>query len=80
MKCDCIDGIVLNGIRQPILFSLVLEKKPGYKVFCEPETVHYKKINKTVLNTIKFYSENDNLEEFNFNGETLTFTLRMIKI
>ena len=80
MKCDCIDGIVLNGIRQPILFSFVLDKKPGYKVFCEPETVHYKKINKSVLNTIKFFSENDNLEEGNFNGETLKFTLRMIKI
>ena len=43
LKCDCIDGSVLNGIRQPILFSFVLDKLPGYKVFCEPETIHYKK-------------------------------------
>ena len=27
-----------------------------------------------------FYLENDNNEEINFNGETLTFTLQMIKI
>ena len=45
LNCDCIDGSVVNGIRQPILYSFVLDKKPGYKVFSEPETIHYKKIN-----------------------------------
>ena len=80
LKCDCIDGSVLNGIRQPILFSFVLDKLPGYKVFCEPETIHYKKINKSVLNTITFYLEDNDRKEVDFNGETLTFTLQMIKI
>ena len=80
MKCDCIDGSVLNGIRQKILFSFVLDKLPGYKVFCEPETIHYKKINKAVLNTITFYLEDNDRKEVKFNGETLTFTLQMIKI
>ena len=42
--------------------------------------IHYKKINKSVLNTITFYLEDDNNEEVNFNQETLTFTLQMIKI
>ena len=32
-----IDGSVLNGVRQPILYSFVLHKPPGYKIFCEPE-------------------------------------------
>ena len=54
LKCDCIDGSVVNGIREPILFIFVLDKPSGYKVFCEPETIHYKKINKSVLNTITF--------------------------
>ena len=80
LKCDCIDGSVLNGIRQPVLFSFVLEKLPGYKVFCEPETIHYKKINKSVLNTITIYLENENNEVVDFNGETLTFTSQMIEI
>ena len=80
LKCDAIDGSVVNGIRQPILYSFVLDKPFGYKVFCEPETIHYKKINKSVLNTITFYLEDDNNKEVNFNGETLTFTLQMIKI
>ena len=80
MKCDVIDGSVVNGDRQPILFSFVLDKPSEYKVFCQPETIHNKKISKSVLNTITFYLEDDNNEEFNFNGETLTFTLQMIKI
>ena len=42
LKCDCIDGSVVNGLRQPILYSFVLDKLPGYKVFSEPETIHYK--------------------------------------
>ena len=40
LKCDCIDGSVVDGVRQPILYSFVLDKLPGYKVFCEPETIH----------------------------------------
>ena len=80
LKCDCIDGSIQDGVRQPILFSFVLDKPSGYKVFCEPETIHYKKINKSVLNTITFYLEDDNNKEVDFNQETLTFTLQMIKI
>ena len=79
-KCDCFDGSIQNGLRQPILYSFVLDKPSGYKIFCEPETIHYKKINKSVLNTITFYLEDDNNKEVDFNGETLTFTLQMIKI
>ena len=55
LKCDVIDGSVLNGVRQPILYSFVLDKLSGYKVFCEPETIHYKKVNRSVLKTIIFF-------------------------
>ena len=80
MKCDVIDGSVVNGLRQPIFYSFVLDKLPGYEVFSEPETIHYKKINKSVLNTISFSLEDDNDEEVDFIGETLSFTLQKIKI
>ena len=80
MKCFCMDGSVLNGKRHSILYSFVLDKPPEYKVFSEPETIHCKKINKSILNIITFHLEDDNSEEVNFNGETLTFTLQMIKI
>ena len=80
LKSNIINGSVVNGTRQPILFSFVLDKPAGYKIFCEPETIHYEKIKKSVLNTITIYLEDDNNEEVDFNGETLTFTLQMIKI
>ena len=80
LKCDVIDGSVVDGVRQPILYSFVLDKKPGFIVFCKPETIQYKKINKPVLNTITFYLEDDNYEKVDFNGENLTFTLKMIKL
>ena len=54
LKCDVIDGSVVNGNRQPILYSFVLDKPSVYKIFSEPKTIHYKKINKSVLNTITF--------------------------
>ena len=80
LKCDVIAGSVVNGLRQRIFFSFVLDKLSGYKVFCEPETIHFKKIKKSVLNTITFYLEKEKNEEVDFNQETLTFTLQMIKI
>ena len=78
LKGDVIDGSIRDGIRQPILFSVVLDKPSGYKVICESETMHYKK--KSVLNTITFYLEDDNNEVVDFNSETLTFRLQMVKI
>ena len=80
LKCDAIDGSVVNGVRQPILYSFALDKPSGYKVFSEPETIHFKKIYKSVLNTIMFYLEDDSDKENDFNQETLTFTLQMIKV
>ena len=43
LKCDIIEGLVVDGIRQPILYSFVLDKPSCFKVFSEPETIHYKK-------------------------------------
>ena len=80
LKCDVINGSIQNGLKQPILFSFVLDKKPCYKIFCQSETVHYKKTNQSVLNTICFYLEDNEGKEVSFNGERLTFTLQMIKI
>ena len=57
LKCDVIDGSVFDGLRQPILYSFILNTLAGYKVFSQPETYHYKKFNKSVLNTITFCLE-----------------------
>ena len=71
LKCDVIGGFVVNGIREPNLFSFSLDKPPAYKVFCEPETIHSENINKSVLSTISFYNE-DSKNEVNFIEATST--------
>ena len=43
LNCDAIDGSVVNGVKQPILYSFLLDKPSGYKIFSEPETIHLKK-------------------------------------
>ena len=43
LKCDVFNGALVNGLRQLISFSFVLDKPPGHKVFWEPEKVDYKK-------------------------------------
>ena len=78
-KCDVIDSSIVNELRQPNFYSFILDKPARYNVFCEPGSFHYKRINKSVVNSLTVYLENENHEEVNFNGETLTFTLQMIK-
>ena len=80
IKCECIIGSILDGCRQPIFYSFNLNKPHGCKVFCKPETIHANKINNSFLNIIVIYLEGDNKENVNFNGETLTFILQIVKI
>ena len=80
LKCDCVDGSIGNGIREQILFSFILSAPPGYKIIKEPNIILYKKINKTRLDSIQFFLEDNNHNPVDFNGETLTFTIQIIKI
>ena len=70
----------MSGFTQPIHFSFLLDKPPGYKLVCEPETKYIpKKNNNFFLNKITFYSQDDNFGEVILIGETLTFTLQLIE-
>ena len=80
LKCDCVDGSIVNGIREQILFSFNLSAPPGYKIIKEPNIILYKKINKTRLDNIQFFLEDNNHNPVDFNSETLTFTIQIIKI
>ena len=42
LKCDLIDGSIVGGLRQPVLFSFVLDKPSGYKIFLRArnDTLH----------------------------------------
>ena len=80
LKCDCIQGSIVNGIREPILYSLTLSSPPGYKIYKEPRVKLLKKINKSVLSHIIFYFEDDEHKPVDFNGETVSFTCQLVKI
>ena len=43
LKTDVIDSSVVDDVRQRILYRFFLDKPSGYKLLCEPETIHYKK-------------------------------------
>ena len=80
LKCDCIDGSIMNGIREPILYSFSLDQPPGHKIYKEPKVKLFKKINKSILSHITFYLEDDDYKPVDFNNEIVLFTCQLIKI
>ena len=80
LKCDCINGSIVNGVRETILYSFAPYSPPGHKTFKEPRIKLSKKINKSVLSHIMFYCEDDDHILVGFNGETRSFTCQLFKI
>ena len=80
LKCDCIQGSIVNGIREPILYSFALSSPPGHKIYKEPRIKLFKKINKSILSHITFYSEDDDHKPVDFHNETISFTCQLIKL
>ena len=80
LKCDCIDGSIVNGVRKPILYSFALDQPPGHKIYKEPKVKLFKKLNKRVLSHITFYLEDDDYKPVDFNNEIVSFTCQLIKI
>ena len=42
-KCDCIQGSIVNDIREPILYSFALSAPPGHRMYKEPRVKLFKK-------------------------------------
>ena len=80
LKCDCIQGSIVNGIREPILYSFALSSPPGQKIYKESRVKLFKKVNKSVLSHITFYFEDDDYKPVDFKNETISFTCQLIKI
>ena len=80
LKCDCIDGSIVNGVRELILYSFALDQPPGHKIYKEPKVKLFKKINKSILSHITFYFEDDDYKPVDFNNEIVLFTCQLIKI
>ena len=80
LKCDCIQGSMVNGVQEPILYSFTLSSPPGHKIYKEPRVKLFRKINKSVLSHITFYFEDDDYKPVDFHNETISFTCQLIKI
>ena len=80
LKCDCIQISIVNGIREPILYSFALSSPPGHKIYKEPRVKLFKKLNKSVLSHITFYFEDDDYKPIDFRNETISFTCQPIKL
>ena len=80
LKCNVVDGSIVNGVREPILYSFALDQPPGHKIYKEPKVKLFKKINKSILSHITIYFEDDDYKPVDFNGETISFICQLIKI
>ena len=80
LKCDCINGSIVNGAREPILYSFALSSPPGHKIYKEPRVKFFKKIYKSVISHITFYLEDDDHKTVEFHNETISFTCQLFKI
>ena len=81
LKCDCIQGSIINGIREPILHSFALDQPINHKKHEQPKIkLCKKKTIKRVLSHITFYLEDDDYKPIDFNGETINFTCQLLKI
>ena len=49
LKCDCSEGSTVNGIREPILYSLALDKPSAHKILKEARIKLLKKGKKICL-------------------------------
>ena len=79
LKCDCINRSIVNGVREPILYSFALSSPPGHKKYKEPRFQLYQ-VNKSVLSHITFYFDDDDYKFVDFNNETVSFTCQLIKV
>ena len=71
LKCDCISGSIVNGIREPMLFSFDFDNSPGHKIYKESKVNFFKKFNKSVLTHITDYLEDDDHKRVDFNGQII---------
>ena len=63
------------------LFCIVLHyKTTGRKICREPRIRLFKQTNNSVCCVTTFYLEDDDYKSSDFNGETISFTCKLVKI
>ena len=80
LKCDCIDGSIVSGAREPILYLFGLSSPPGHYIHNQLKIKLFKKPNRSVLSHVTFDLEDDDHKPADFNNKTVSFTCQLIKI
>ena len=80
LRADCVNGSIINGVTEPLLYSFALDQPPGHKIHNQSKVKLFKKVNKSVLSHITFYLEDDDHKPVDFIGERINFTCQLIKI
>ena len=79
LKCNVVDGSIVNGVREPILYSFALDQPPGHKIYKEPRIRLFLK-KKGVLSHITFFLDDDDYKRVDFIGETISFTCQLTNL
>ena len=73
LKLDCVNGIIVNGSRESILYSFAPISSPGHEIYKEPKVKLLKKINIPIVSQITFYLGDDDHLPVDFDNETISF-------
>ena len=79
-KRDSINGSIINGVQESILYSFALSSPPGCQTYKELRIKLFKNLNKPVLSLILFYLVDDDHKPVDFKGETISFNWQLIEI
>ena len=80
LKCSCINGSIVNGTREPFLYSFGLSSPPGCEINKEPQIKLFKNVNKSFVFQITFFIEDDDYKPVDIKGETISFPGRLFEI
>ena len=59
LKCDCIDGSIVNVVHESILYSVRIYKPPSQNLYKNLDSIFLRKVSKSVLSLMKLYLEDD---------------------
>ena len=77
LKCDCVNGSVVNGTGEPIFYSFGFDQSQAHKIYKEPRIRIFKKITKSVFPHYIFLEDDDH-KPLDFNNEAISFTCQLI--
>ena len=71
--------VLLQGIREHILYNFGLTSPRGHKIYKQLRIEHFKRTNESVLYQILFHLEDDYHKLVGFDNELLSFTCQANK-